>query len=214
MTGPFSTARDNATETAIGRSLAASIAEFYPCMVSGALLSCERAIRPWTGWRCSVPVAASARGPRAALSAAAAGPASYWDALLSTPGLRQNTRRSCRGRAFRRSRGDPGGGLIGPSIHLLPGCPAARMVDVGRAWPQKLPRPRPMTTRRGRGVRLAADRHSEPRLLPQSGRLPMGVPRPYARAGIYPDDRRRPLRRCVHGQLVFQRLPRHPRPHL
>ena len=106
------------------------------------------------------------------------------------------------------------GGLMGPSTHLLPGCPVARMVDVGRAWPQKLPRPRPMTTRRGRGVRLAAYRHSEPRLLPQGGRLPMGVPRPYARAGIYPDDRRRPLCRCVHGQLVFQRLPRHPRPHL
>jgi hypothetical protein len=65
-----------------------------------------------------------------------------------------------------RGLGDPESGLTGPSIHLLPGCSAARMVDVGRAWPQKLPRPRPMTTRRGRGVRLAAYRHSEPRLLP------------------------------------------------
>ena len=42
----------------------------------------------------------------------------------------------------------------------------------------------------------------------------MGLPGPHAGARVHPPDRRRPLRRRLHGELALQRLPRHPRPHL
>ena len=52
------------------------------------------------------------------------------------------------------------------------------------------------------------------RHLPQGRRLPVGLPGAYAGAGIHPPDRRRPLRRRLHGELAQQRVPRDPRPHL
>ncbi len=42
----------------------------------------------------------------------------------------------------------------------------------------------------------------------------MGVPGPYPGAGIYPHGRGAALHRRVHGQLVFEHLPRHSRAHL
>ena len=72
------------------------------------------------------------------------------------------------------------------------------------------------TRRRGPapGVSVEADRHQESRLLPQSRRLPVGLPRPYPGPRIHPADRPRALLRRLHDQLEVQRLPGNPRPHL
>ena len=66
---------------------------------------------------------------------------------------------------------------------------------------------------RRRGVN-ETNKHCGAGLLPQSGRLPMGLPGPHARSRIHPIDRGRPLRRRLHDQLAVQRVPRNPRPHL
>ena len=72
---------------------------------------------------------------------------------------------------------------------------------------------------RRRGVRRAAaapltrrlfeaDGYRAPRLFPQSRRLSVGLPGPYARSRIHPIDRGRPLRRRLPRQLGIERLSR------
>ena len=86
------------------------------------------------------------------------------------------------------------------------GADIARTAGTGmrrrRAWPARQEEP------------SAADRYQRPRLFPQSRRLPMGVPGAYPGAGIHPHGRGTALHRRVHGQLVFEHLPRHSRAHL
>ena len=57
--------------------------------------------------------------------------------------------------------------------------------------------------------RFEPDGYREPRLFPQSRRLPVGLPGPYPSPRIHPVDRVGPLRRCVHDQLGIECLSRH-----
>ena len=66
---------------------------------------------------------------------------------------------------------------------------------------------------RRRGVN-ETNKHCGAGLLPQSGRLPMGLPGPHARSGIHPIDRRRPLQRRLHDQLAVERVSGNSRTHL
>ena len=52
------------------------------------------------------------------------------------------------------------------------------------------------------------------RLLPQSRRLPVGVPGSHPRPRIHPLDRRRPLQRRLHDQLEVERVSGNSRTHL
>ena len=57
--------------------------------------------------------------------------------------------------------------------------------------------------------RFEPDGQRQPRVFPQSRRLPVGLPGPYPSPGIHPADRRRSLRRRLHDQLGVECLSRH-----
>src|SRR5258708_33311076 len=57
------------------------------------------------------------------------------------------------------------------------------------------------------GVQVAAHEYPGPRLLPQSGRLPMGMPSAHTGSGVYQADRGGQVWRRVHDELEGQRLP-------
>ncbi len=66
---------------------------------------------------------------------------------------------------------------------------------------------------RARGVN-ETNRYCGAGLLPQSRRLPMGLPGAHARSRIHPLDRRRPLQRRLHDQLEVERVSGNSRTHL
>ena len=61
---------------------------------------------------------------------------------------------------------------------------------------------------------VAANEYCGPDLFPQSRRLPVRLPGAHSCPRIHTHDRSASLRRRLHDQLGFQRLPRHPGAHL